>query len=295
MNTEMRALALAGLFAAGCGGSASVARTAPSPASAPAATWTATGSEDAKLPGLALSIVGDADTLELAVTGSGSGADAGRFAARLDTCNEGSAASFGEIEWTVTCGGQTLVRKVDNACDPCAGLSGFLSVKRSAAAACWEAGQTTEIAVKFTLDGVHYEARSPGPDLSAAGSTSAIAQQLEKAGVTGVGVFGEACCPVHPAAAERTGNLTLAGEAPVTYPYTVYRGTPERFPAGPVCQQMGTPEVTLSYGFPSHRFDVVLLDPEGAPLTGAEKDKAAAALDRAFRAAGGQPVKSGKP
>jgi hypothetical protein len=168
-------------------------------------------------------------------------------------------------------------------------------VKRSAAAACWEAGQTTEIAVKFTLDGVHYEARSPGPDLSAAGSTSAIAQQLEKAGVTGVGVFGEACCPVHPAAAERTGNLTLAGEAPVTYPYTVYRGTPERFPAGPVCQQMGTPEVTLSYGFPSHRFDVVLLDPEGAPLTGAEKDKAAAALDRAFRAAGGQPVKSGKP
>ena len=259
----------------------------------PPVAFTAKGPEAKKLPDLSLSIVGEADTFDVAVIGSATGSR--QFAARLNTCSESNAASFGKIEWTITCGGQKIVKKVDNACDPCVGESGSLSLKRRDAAACWKAGQTPEVAVKFAIDGVDYEATSHGPDLSTAGSTEAIAKKLEKAGVEGVGRFDETCCPIYPGAAERTGSLTLAGKAPVTFPYAVFLGTPERFPAGPVCQHSGMPEATLSYGFPSHRFDVVLVDGEYKPLTGAAKAKATASLDVAFKAAGGQRVKLGAP
>jgi hypothetical protein len=259
----------------------------------PPVAFTATGPADKKLPDLTLSLVGEADTFHLGVTASPSGSP--RFGERLNTCSEGSVASFGPIEWTLICGGQKIVRKIDNACDPCTGEAGALNLKRKDAAACWQAGQAPEVAVKFAIDGVTYEATSRGPDLSAAGSTTDIARKLEKAGVKGVGVFGEACCPAYPAAQERAGTLTVGGKTPTTFPYVVYWGTPERFPSGPVCQHSGQPDATLSYGFPSHRFDVVLLDDEAAPLTGAAKETATAALDLAFKAAGGLRIEPGKP
>lgn len=254
----------------------------------PPVAFKVTGPEDKKLPDLTLSLVGEAGTFHLGVTASPSGSP--RFGERLNNCSEGNVASFGQIEWTLTCGGQRIVRKIDNACDPCTGEAGALNLKRKDAAACWQAGQTPEVAVKFAIDGVTYEAASRGPDLSAAGSTGEIARKLEKAGVKGVGVFGEVCCPAYPAAQERTGTLTLAGKAPSTFPYVVYWGTPARFPAGPICQSSGAPDATLSYGFPSHRFDVMLLDAEAQPLTGAAKEAATAALELAFKAAGGARV-----
>jgi hypothetical protein len=259
----------------------------------PPVAFTATGPEDKKLPDLALSIVGDADTLSLGVIESAKGS--GKFNARLNACNESGTPSFGKIEWTITCGGQKFVQKVDNACDPCSGEAGGSSLTRKKAAACWKPGNTPSVAVKFTIDGVSYEATSPGPDLSKAGSTETITEKLAKAGVAGAGAFGEVCCPTYPAASERAGTLTLAGAAPVRLPFAVYRGTPERFPAGPICQHSGMPEATLSYGFPSHRYDVLLVDDEYAPLTGAAREKATSALDQAFKAAGGQRVSPGAP